>query len=106
MVADSSINIIDCILLKFVSIPLNMYDLSIVDHIHNFCIEWVKYCMENEHVQESQTIKNWNGGLRLLDRAMQSKRDESESHIPVATQEVRAVARMLLGHTSNDKTNS
>ena len=86
---DSSIEIIDCILMKFVSIPLNMYDVDIVGQIYNFCVQWLQ-CIQNENIKESQTIKTWHGGLKLLERAMQHQRDKNESDIPITTtQKVR-----------------
>ena len=72
-----------------------MYDVSIIDHIYNFCVEWLK-CLENENIKESQAMTTRNGGLRLLERAMKSQRDENESHIPIATQKVQAVAQQKL----------
>ena len=92
LVLDSSIDIIDCILIKFASVPLDLYDVSIVEYIYIFCLQWLQ-CMQNENIKESETIKNWHGGLRLLYRAMQSQRDESESNIPIATQEVKDAAK-------------
>ena len=95
LIVDSSIDIIDCILIKFASIPLDTYDVCIVDHIYNFCIKWLK-CAQYENIVESETIQQWDGGLRLLYRAMQSKRDDSESHIPIAGINVQTAARQKL----------
>ena len=71
---------------------MNVYDNSIIDCIQNFCARWL-IRMQNITAAPPETITKWHGGLKLLWRAMQNERDESEADIPIASPSVQRAAK-------------
>ena len=99
LIAGSTVDIIEHILVKLIAFPINLYDTAIVDCIYEFCIKWSMYWRNQsqfQRVKPSKIITNWHGGLRLLWRTMQTKRDQSESDIPIASKSIQNAAQEKL----------